>query len=263
MMDREKYRTIIIISFILLIICSAFLLGTIWNSLTMNPGIQVGSRIYFLVILIVILASVIFILHLFEEKSLISHWEPEQESPAEMQEAYDKPSARSHSELFNINIDLIAESIIPKTDEKESVRDYAEQILLNLARHFEIVQGIIFLKNPKTKEFESICTFAYTADKDPAPFKTGDGIPGQVAKNKTILFLTAVPEGYLQVESGLGHASPKNLLFIPLLLNKETFGIIELASFKAPDKKMEWTFTNLAKIIGNALITKIKSSEQK
>ena len=44
------------------------------------------------------------------------------------------------------------------------------------------------------------------------------------------------------------------------MLNKETIGIIELASFHSLDKETEWTFKNLAKIIGNSLVTKLKSA---
>mgnify|MGYP001824916615 CR=1 FL=1 len=72
--------------------------------------------------------------------------------------------------------------------------------------------------------------------------------------------ITSIPEGYLQVESGLGSSSPDNLLIIPLLLNKETIGIIELASFHSLDGETEWTFKNLSKIIGNSLVTKLKSA---
>ena len=137
------------------------------------------------------------------------------------------------------------------------------QVIVNLARHFEIVQGIIYLKQSKSKEFKPVCTYAYTSENAPPSFQTGEGLPGQVAKNKAMMIITSIPEGYLQVQSGLGIASPENLLIIPLLLNKETIGIIELASFHSLDKKTEWTFRNLAKIIGNSIVTKIKSTEKK
>jgi len=46
-------------------------------------------------------------------------------------------------------------------------------------------------------------------------------------------------------------------------LNKETIGIVELASFQVFDKETVWTFKNLAKIIGNAIVTKVKAAEKK
>ena len=263
-MDKEdRYRTIIIISYILLIICSVILLVGLWNKLSMNPDVHVGNGLYFLVFAIVIMASAIFILHLLEENRVSFTREPETKFTDDTTDAPVEQSVESLIAPFDVDIDVLADSIVPRTDPKESIGDYAERILLNLARHFEIVQGIIFLKNAKTQQFESLCTFAYTSDKDPAPFTIGDGISGQVAKNKTFMNLTSIPEGYLQIQSGLGNASPDNLLIIPLLLNKETIGIIELASFHTFDKKTEWTFKNLSKIIANAIITKTKSAVKK
>ena len=263
-MDKEdRYRIIIIISFILLIIFSVILLAGLWNKLSMNPDVQIGYGLYILVFAIVILSTVIFILHLQEKNRVLYTRESEPEFKDERTNSKDEPAIESLATPYEVDIDLIAESVVPRIDPKESIGDYAGRILLNMARHFEIVQGIIFLKNAQTKEFKSISTFAYTSEKDPAPFKIGDGIPGQVAKHKTLLNLTTIPDGYLKIQSGLGKTSPTNLVIIPLLLNKETIGIIELASFHVIDQETEWTFKNLAKIIGNAIVTKIKSAEKK
>jgi hypothetical protein len=51
---------------------------------------------------------------------------------------------------------------------------------------------------------------------------------------------------------------PRNLIIVPLLLNKETIGIMELAFFREIDDETEWTFKNLAKIISNSFVTKLK-----
>ena len=260
--NGDRYRIIILISFILLVICSAILLTGLWNNLSMNPAIHAGNGLYFMVFLILILATLIFVLHLLDQNRTVNHV-PETEFREAQEDEAEEQAVESFLAPFEVDVDIIAESIVPRIDPKEAVGDYAERILFNLAKHFEIAQGILYLKNTGSQEFEPICTYAYTADGGPPSFKPGDGLPGQVAKNKTLLNLSIIPEGYLQIESGLGNSSPKSLLIIPLLLNKETIGIIELASFKPVDKEMEWTFKNLAKIIGNALITKIKSENKK
>ena len=263
MFTGDRYRKIIIISYLLLVICSVILLAGLWNHLSMNPDVHIGNGLYFLVFTIIILASAIFVLHLLEGNRGLSSMKPEEEIKAETGEKKADAFIESYKAPFEVDIDLLAEEIVPRINPKESIGDYAERILLNLAKNFKIVQAIFYLKNAKSQEFESLCTYAYTSETGPAPFKTGEGIPGQVAKNKTILNLTYIPEGYMQIQSGLGDASPKNLIIIPLLLNKETIGIIELASFHPPDQETEWTFKNLAKIIGNAIVTKIKSGEKK
>lgn len=259
---EDRYRIVIIISFILLVICSLVLLISIWNKLSTLPGIHSGTGLYLLVFFILLLATVIFVLHLFEERDILFPHEPERDDIL-IKEPPAVSSIEPYEAPFEVDIDEIAESIVPRLNKKESIELYAESILQNLVKYFEFVQGIIYLKDDKTKEFRAISTYAYTSDKDPAPFKAGEGIPGQVAKNKTMLNITTIPEGYLQVQSGLGSSSPDNLLIIPLLLNKETIGIIELASFHSLDKETEWIFKNLAKIIGNALVTKLKFSGEK
>jgi len=225
----------------------------------MNPGISTGPALYILIFFIILLATVIFAFHLLEERKVLLPHESEEEALKSKKPVPDQ-SAESIKTPFEVDVDEIAENIIPRIKSKESIEDFSETILQNLVKHFDFVQGIIYLKDSKTMEFRSVSSYAYTSDSDPAPFKAGEGIPGQVAKNKAMVNITSIPEGYLQVQSGLGSSSPDNLLIIPLLLNKETIGIIELASFHSLDKETEWAFKNLAKIIGNSLVTKLKSA---
>lgn len=263
MSTRDRLKIIIIISYILLIICAVILFIGLWNNLSMNTDVQIGYGMYFLVLSIVILASAIFLVHMLEENRINFSEHPEKNQ--EIQNIKDPTSqvTDTYTSPFEVDIDLLAEGIIPRIDSKEKTEEYAERILRNISKHFEIVQGVFFLKNQKTKQFESISTFAYASEKKPSSFKLGEGISGQVAKNKTMIHLTSIPEGYLKIQSGLGKSSPTNLMIIPLLLNKETIGIIELASFHVFDKEVEWTFKNLAKIIGNAIVTKVKAGEGK
>ncbi|HEC43772.1 MAG TPA: hypothetical protein ENI20_13195 [Bacteroides sp.] len=259
----DRYRLVIIIAYALLIISGIILFAGLWNNLSMNPAAQVGNGLYFLVLLILILATAIFVFHILEERQVLLPPESEMEAEDESKVKPLEETAEDYAAPFEVDIDIIAGHIIPRNDPKESTGDFAERILLNLAKHFEFVQGIIYIRNPKTRQFESLCTYAYTSDRDPEPFKEGDGLAGQVAKNKRIMSLSSIPQGYMEVQSGLGKSSPDNLLIIPLLLNKETIGVMELASFHSLDKKTEWTFRNLAKIIGNSIVTKIKSTEKK
>lgn len=263
MNTRDRLRIIIIISFILLILCAVVLFIGLWNKLSLNTDVQIGNGMYFLVLSIVILASTIFVVHLLEESREDLQETPEQNLVVQNAENNTNQVMGSFTSPFEVDLDFLAENIIPRIDPKQKIEDYAERILRNMSKQFEIVQGVFFLRNQKTKQFESISTFAYTADKKPASFMIGEGISGQVAKNKMLMHLTSIPEGYLKIQSGLGKSSPTNLLIIPLLLNKETIGIIELASFKVFDDETVWTFKNLAKIIGNAIVTKMKAAEKK
>ena len=261
MNTRDLLKITIIISYILLILCAVILFIGLWNKLSMNTDVQIGNGMYFLVLSMVVLASAIFIAHMLGE-GRISLADPSDKDPVveKMEEVHDPGT---YVPPFEVDLDLLAEGIIPRIEHKEKIEDYAERILRNIAKHFEIAQGMFFLKDQNTMFFEAISTYAYTADDKPPSFKVGEGISGQVAKNKQLMHLTSIPEGYLQIQSGLGKSSPSNLLILPLLLNKETIGIIELASFHTFDKETIWTFRNLAKIIGNAMVTKVKAMDKK
>ena len=70
-MDKaDRYRLFIIISYILLIICAVILLAGLWNNLSMNPNVRIGNGLYFLVFMILILATTILVLHILVERKI-------------------------------------------------------------------------------------------------------------------------------------------------------------------------------------------------
>ena len=53
--------------------------------------------------------------------------------------------------------------------------------------------------------------------------------------------MTAVPNSYITITSGLGQENPRALLLIPMLVNDNIFGVIEIASFsELPEYKIEF-----------------------
>jgi HAMP domain-containing protein/signal transduction histidine kinase len=75
-------------------------------------------------------------------------------------------------------------------------------------------------------------SYAYRERKSVANrFHLGEGLVGQCALEKKTIVLTNVPPDYVQISSGLGEATPLNIIVLPVIFEGEVKAIIELASF--------------------------------
>ena len=139
----------------------------------------------------------------------------------------------------------------------EDINKTSKQILVEFAKVFQIVQGEIYLlKDNKIKLLE---TYAYfVAEGKIIEFEIGDGLIGQVAKEKKPLRLDNIPENYINVASGLGKATPSNLIIFPIIFEQKLIGIIELASFIKFSGLDEELCMNISAILGKYYIEILK-----
>jgi HAMP domain-containing protein/signal transduction histidine kinase/ActR/RegA family two-component response regulator len=76
-------------------------------------------------------------------------------------------------------------------------------------------------------------TYAYRERKGiPNRFKLGESLVGQCALEKKTILVTRVPSDYVTINSGLGEATPLNIIVLPILFEDEVRAVIELASFQ-------------------------------
>ncbi len=118
----------------------------------------------------------------------------------------------------------------------ENMEDFAYNIISYLVKYLDANQGGFFLVEEETEKEKYIdlkACFAYDrrkfADKR---IGWGEGIIGTCALEKQSIYMTDLPDGYIEITSGLGQATPDHLLIVPLVVQDEVLGIIELASFK-------------------------------
>ncbi|MGD1895001.1 MAG: GAF domain-containing protein, partial [Cyclobacteriaceae bacterium] len=60
----------------------------------------------------------------------------------------------------------------------------------------------------------------------------GDGPLAQTYPEKESSYFTNLPQDYVSITSGLGEATPRALLIMPLMINEEVEGVLELASLR-------------------------------
>lgn len=116
-----------------------------------------------------------------------------------------------------------------------NIDDLTLSIVRNITTFLKANQSGLFLINDSNKEdihLELIATYAYDQErKKQKKIYIGEGLVGMCAVEKSTVYLEDIPQGYLSINSGLGGASPRSLLIVPLNLEDEIFGVLEIASF--------------------------------
>jgi len=112
----------------------------------------------------------------------------------------------------------------------------SDELLRVLVRYLGANQGALFVLegegDGQEAQMKMISCFAWGKKKHLQMYlRKGEGLAGQTWREGRVRLLTEVPEDYIRITSGLGQAPPRSLLIAPMMLNEETFGIIELASF--------------------------------
>ena len=84
-------------------------------------------------------------------------------------------------------------------------------------------------------------------------FRLGEGLVGQCAKECKRILLTEVPGDYVRINSGLGAATPLNIVVLPILFEGSVRAVVELASTTAFTETHLTFLDQLAESIGLAL----------
>ncbi len=143
-------------------------------------------------------------------------------------------------------------------DNSKSVEEFSENILQNLAQEFNIVQALMYLQTADADNYESIAQYAYFSESKPQAFKSGETLPGQAIKNRTIVTLTDIPENYMTIASGLGKSSIKYLVFVPLIHKDVVVGLIEYATFAQINEDIIKVLGNIADQVAEIIVKLIK-----
>ncbi|EAY28817.1 GAF domain-containing protein [Microscilla marina] len=124
---------------------------------------------------------------------------------------------------------------ILREDKDRAVEEFTYDIIANLVKYTNANQGGLFIVNDRQGDspyLELLSSYAFEKRKyvDKVIHK-GEGLVGEVFQEGSTVYITDVPNDYVNITSGLGDSNPRCILIVPLKLNDEIFGVVELASF--------------------------------
>ncbi len=124
------------------------------------------------------------------------------------------------------------ESVSDVLRQQNNIADLAFKTLVSLIESTEMVQGAFYLFDDEKQMLVNIATYAYGRKKYiNQEFSIGQGLAGQAAFEKELIYRTEVPDNYISITSGIiGDKKPSSILVTPLISDDKLQGVIELAS---------------------------------
>ena len=124
---------------------------------------------------------------------------------------------------------------ILRTNNNDLVR-LADEIISSLVKYLKANQGSIYIVDDTDAESEMTMSMkaCYAWDKKKFlnhKIHRGEGLAGQAWQEGDTVYLTEVPDNYIRIVSGLGDANPTSILIVPLKVNDDIFGVVEIAGF--------------------------------
>ncbi|MBR4327485.1 MAG: GAF domain-containing protein [Bacteroidales bacterium] len=116
----------------------------------------------------------------------------------------------------------------------------SNRVIERLVRYLDANMGGIYIvddSDPADIHLELTAFYAYDRLKYAKQrIEVGENLVGQCFRENETVYMTDIPKDYVHICSGLGEADPTCLVIVPLKVNAETFGIVELASFQVIEK---------------------------
>lgn len=118
----------------------------------------------------------------------------------------------------------------------KNLEDLSFRVISTLTNYVGSIQGGVFILNDESEEdlhLELTGCIAYDRKKFITKrVEIGQGLVGQTFREKETLYMTKVPQEYVHITSGLGDTNPQSIIIIPLKMEEEVIGVIEMAAFK-------------------------------
>ncbi len=118
---------------------------------------------------------------------------------------------------------------------EDNLQELSTLLMKELVAYTEADVGALFITLEKEGEEEPCLelTGSYAFDRVKQihrSFKYGEGLVGRAALEKELTYVTELPSDYIKIRSGLGEDRPSSVLLVPVILDQQVLGVMELAS---------------------------------
>lgn len=124
-----------------------------------------------------------------------------------------------------------------------NLQGLAYETITSLVNYTNSVQGAFYIYDEEKRILQNIATYAYNRKKYVnQEFKIGQGLVGQAAYERDLIYRKEIPKEYITISSGiLGDKKPKTILISPLIGDDKLQGVIEFASLNEdlPDRTLK------------------------
>lgn len=123
--------------------------------------------------------------------------------------------------------------IVTKYQGISAITKLAEIFLSEIAQKTQASLGAFYVREVTEDQVQFVKKAAFADGDDRVgieSFKMGQGLIGQCALEKRILFYDNIPQDYRLIRTGLGEVRPQNILLIPVIFENEVIAVVEIAT---------------------------------
>lgn len=223
--NSRQLAPILAIAFLVTAIATAFVLYSLPADLGLTTGYeQTMNKVYFTAALTLIVgAAAIYLALIAKEEIIVYRTKTTDEHEAGDQNGDDNQKG-------TISLDSIR-SLTAGESKKALYQNFLQVVCDQLA----VGQGALYeaYESEGVRKIRLVAGYALAiGEGSEVAYNFGEGLVGQSAAEGRTLFVDEIPEGYIKIISGLGTASPRYLLIVPVKKGNDVMGVIEIASFK-------------------------------
>ena len=139
----------------------------------------------------------------------------------------------------------------------------ATHIITEISEFVGAGVGALYLVNNSDNEPLLSLAGTYACRDVPSSFRYGEGLIGQVALMHKSILLKDTPDNYMQVISGLGESSPKNICVMPIIFEKNLLGVFEVGTVEYLNAQQLEYLQQVSEVVATALEISLAQDEMK